>query len=79
MLTMTWRVVRVQQDEHVTEATFRRTAWFKADPDKDGEFLDAVPGEEGAEYDFGNEVVEVPIDPGQFAPGDNVVMTLVVV
>lgn len=85
----TWRVMQVTEKPGLTEATLQRVEWFKKHPDFDAamaddsqdelpeEFIDAQPGDEGADtIDIGGTLTIDVTDGLDLHPMDNVVMSL---
>lgn len=87
----TWRCTKVTSTEGQTVAELVQVSWFKRNPEYDqlvdevdvempDEFLDAEPGEPGADYIDavdGTKPLTLDITDGlDLTPGDNVVVTI---
>jgi hypothetical protein len=86
-MNTTWRVIKVTATEGQTLAELRQVEWWKKNPAWDDEstpddalgdeFLDAEPGEQGAEFSENAGHMTIDITGGwELSPGDNVNLTL---
>lgn len=81
----TWRVTKVTETEGAVTADLERVAWFKSNSAYDGvddteEFIDAEPGEVGADYiDAAGKIVGFDISDGpELHAGDDVFVEITV-
>ena len=88
----TWRVTSVTEKPGRVQATLQRGEWFKKNPAFDAamadesqdelpeEFLDALPGEQGADFaEIGGEITLDVTEGPELHPLDDVILSLRVV